>query len=136
MGWAMRKGYYYLAAPYSTGFPLGVDPKEYMLQRAMEINQIAARLMQHGLVVFSPITHGHALESLLPISTAKSHSFWMEQCRPLVDGAQGVIVAMLPGWHESTGVRMETEWANEGGIKINHLMPGCEQQMAMDLLAK
>lgn len=126
-------GYVYLAAPYSTGIPLGVPPHQAVIDRNLDINRAAAKLMHAGLVVYSPVTHGCAIEPHLPFSTAKSHTFWMEQCQPLVKRAQRLVVLMLPGWSESTGVRMETEWAKEAGIPINYLMPGMESQLARDL---
>lgn len=127
--------YYYLAGPYSTGIPEGQDPEIVMTERAAMLTESAAALMHYGITVFSPITHGCAIESFLPLSDAKSHGFWMNQCEPLVRNSSGVIKLMLPDWHLSDGRGNECVWANEDDLPIYPLLPGREQQLAMLILA-
>jgi len=50
----------YLATPYSH------DDPEVMEERFALVTATAAQLMLAGYVVYSPITHGHAVQVALP----------------------------------------------------------------------
>lgn len=103
----------YLAAPYTKG----TDADR--LYRAEQATIAAAILMrQFRYVVFSPLTHGHAVAPHLPVKEVASHDFWMRQCLPFVQAAQKLLVLTLPGWKDSRGVQMEIDWARAAGKEI------------------
>ncbi|WP_411037533.1 DUF1937 family protein [Shinella sp. BYT-45] len=111
---AARSGYIYLGSPYSK-YEAGHDAA------ARVVADAAARLMRFGMVIYSPIAHGHAvtLAGGLPITW----DFWKRQCRPLVDGAAGLIVLTMAGWQDSVGLQYEIEEFVRAGKPILHVSP-------------
>lgn len=93
----------YLACPYTS-------PDLSTRRDRVELaSLVAARLMEAGHVVFSPVTHGHAVADHLPPDKARDHRFWMQQCLPLLEACDELMVLPLAGWRESHGVT--EEWA-------------------------
>jgi len=103
----------YLATPYSHSDPAIRE------QRFREVNAVAARLMREGLHVFSPISHTH------PIAEAgdlpRGWEFWEAYDRVLLQACGKIIVLMLDGWRESTGVTAEIAIAEELGLVVEFL---------------
>ena len=90
----------YLATPYS-------DPSPAVrAARFTAVNEVAARLMGEGFLVFSPISHTHpiALAGDLP----KGWEFWREYDLTFIEWCDEVHVLMQPGWEDSVGVTAET----------------------------
>lgn len=114
-------GYIYLAAPYSTGLIETSLTLRYaaMARRQKLINMAAAQLISDGHVVYSPISHGCAIEP--HIRTNMTHDDWLTQCRPLLMTARELRVLTLPGWRESRGVAREIEWATAAGIPVIYM---------------
>jgi len=73
------------------------------------VSSVAGSLMEY-YVVFSPITHGHAIASTGYVSD-RSWEFWREQCLPYIDMADKMYILCLPGWDTSVGVLAEKEIA-------------------------
>ena len=98
----------YLAAPYS-------DPDPAVRKARVDAaTRIAAFLMSKGHVVFSPITHGHAVARHLDLANVKhDHAFWMGQCLPLLGGCALLVIVPLPGWENSRGIATEREYASD-----------------------
>lgn len=103
----------YLAAPYS-------DPDAAVCEkRVVQASRAAALLMsRYGLVVFSPITHGHSVAPHLPVKLAVSHEFWMAQCLPVLAKCDELFVLRLPGWDRSAGVKHEWDFAIRNNLPI------------------
>lgn len=102
------RGVYYLATPYSN-WPLGHDAA------AREAAMVTTRLQNSGFVVYSPIVHSHQLcmvdrSQLHPTLDHLSHEYWLAIDRVHVESACGLIVACMPGWDESRGVKQEVGW--------------------------
>lgn len=108
-------GYLYLATPYSK-YASGLD------EAAAEASRIAARLMARGFRVLSPIAHSHAVAVAGDLDKL-DHDLWAFQDRPLLDSAAAVIVALMPGWAESAGVRAEIDIARKQRKPILFLHP-------------
>ena len=111
---AEQPGYVYLGSPYSK-YEAGHDAA------ARVVADGAAALMRRGLVIYSPIAHGHAvtLAGGLPITW----NFWKKQCQPLIDVASGLIVLTMAGWQESVGLQYEIEEFVRAGKPILHVSP-------------
>jgi hypothetical protein len=91
----------YLACPYSHPNPQIRD------DRFRIVNHAAAKLMQAGIVVFSPLSHSVPISSELSDTMTQSHEFWMLQDLPILRRCDEILVLGLRGWHESLGVRQE-----------------------------
>ncbi|WP_242221762.1 DUF1937 family protein [Shinella zoogloeoides] len=110
---AATNGYIYLGSPYSK-YEAGHDAA------ARVVADAAASLMRRGLVIYSPIAHGHAVAAHgLPLEW----DFWKAQCQPLIDGASGLIVLTMDGWQESVGLQYEIEEFVRTGRPILHVSP-------------
>lgn len=110
---ADRPGYIYLGSPYSK-YEAGHDAA------ARVVADSAAALMRRGLVIYSPIAHGHAVAAHgLPLTW----DFWRRQCQPLIDSAAGLIVLTMAGWQESVGLQYEVEEFVRMGKPILHVSP-------------
>ena len=108
---ADQPGYVYLGSPYSK-YEAGHDAA------ARVVADAAAVLMRKGLVVYSPIAHGHAIAAYgLPLSWG----FWKRQCQPLIDGATALVVLTMDGWQESVGLQYEIEEFVRTGRPILHV---------------
>lgn len=95
----------YLACPYSHKDP------EVRRQRFESANAVAAKLMQGGRHVFSPISHTH------PIAVAgdlpKGWDYWEQYDRIFLGIAKEFWVIRIDGWRESVGVQAEMRIASE-----------------------
>lgn len=101
----------YLATPYTHSDPVT------RYSRAELASLAAAELMQAGLEVFSPITHGHAIAYHLPSSVAHDHDFWMRQCLPMVERADLLVILPLYDWQHSAGIAKEIFHARKHNVK-------------------
>ena len=105
----------YLATPYSH------KQQNIRRDRFNAVNEVAAKLMRDGNLVFSPISHTH------PIAEAgglpKDWEFWEEYDKTFIEWADEVYVFMQEGWAESKGVTAEIEIAKETNKPITLLAP-------------
>ena len=102
----------YLAAPYTSPGPI------VRSTRAELASIIAARLMEQGYVVFSPITHGHSVADHLHYTNAHSHEFWMRQCLPMLEASDCMMILPIDGWRESRGLAEERDFAHAKRIPV------------------
>jgi len=115
------KGAFYLASPYQNYLKdTTCLPEKVRHQIAwIDVTRIAAALLVARIPVFSPIAHSH------PISTAGAHNLshgeWMDLDYHFLDASIGLIVAEMPGWDESTGVKLEIQRAKDRGLPVINL---------------
>ena len=102
----------YLAGPYTH------HDRDVRARRERALSEKCADLMLSGYVVFSPITHGHALATFLPSAKVASWVFWGAQDKSHLLSCDELHVLMLDGWDSSRGVGEEIEWATEAGMSI------------------
>lgn len=79
--------------------------------------EAAAKLMEVGHVIFSPIAHSHPIEAY-GMGEIKDANFWLHQDFAILSRCDELYVLMLPGWKESHGVNREIDYANEKGMRI------------------
>ena len=110
----------YLASPYS---PVGITDREHAWrireERFQAACKAAAALMRKGAVVFCPIAMSHPVESYF--DAPQDGEFWKRQDEPYLTMCTELVVLMLPGWEQSSGVRHEVEVAQFRGIPINYM---------------
>ena len=104
----------YLAAPYSH------DRPAVMEERYKAISAVTAALMREGVPVFSPITYSHVLAT--DHGLPETWGFWADVDRTYLSCSYVLVVLMLEGWEESTGVTAERRWADYQ-IPIRFLQP-------------
>jgi uncharacterized protein (DUF3820 family) len=106
----------YLATPYSHEDPLVREDRFRVVTKA------AADLMQFGLLVYSPITHGHLLAQSggLP----KTWEYWKEHNSKMMLVCTHLVVLNIPGFKESIGVAMEIKLAEGRGLSTLIIQPG------------
>lgn len=105
----------YLACPYS-------HPDHTVREkRAGFTTFVAAYLMKNRFLVFSPITHGHAIGSFLPEETY-TWDFWKPHCLSfLTKWTDELYVLALPQWEQSIGIQAEISLARSINLPIQFL---------------
>lgn len=116
----------YLACPYSHD-----DIRVMNLRFEIATNE-CAKLMKTGHVVYSPITHGHVIQDLLPDNLRTDHAFWLKQCMPVLSACSEVMVLNMDGTHESKGVQWEVDTARVLGKRVTYIdVPAWEHSTQM-----
>lgn len=98
----------YLAIPYTFNAELSYNIS----------NEVAAKLMGDGHVVFSPISHSHAIADYMDESLRYSQEFWMAQDLPLIEWCDKVVCVVIGEFgyeliDKSIGVQSELKEANK-----------------------
>ena len=94
----------YLAIPYT-----------WNASRSFVIaNEVAAKLMQMGHVVFSPISHSHNIADYMDESLRYSQEFWMHKDLPFVEWADELWVVCI----------------GEMGSELIAESKGCQEEMS------
>lgn len=105
----------YLATPYSK-YARGPD------MAFIDAARLAARLMQAGIDIYSPIAHGHPLSVHGGISKY-DYSIWMPANFKMARRMDALIIGMLPGWDRSEGIAEEVHFFKAELKPIFHLDP-------------
>lgn len=117
----------YLASPYS-------HPDAIVRERRFrEVCRVAARLIRKGNVVFSPVAHSHAIALC---GVPSDWHFWERQDRLFLHTCDELVVLMLTGWRESTGVQAEIRIAEELGKPVRYLAPSGNTATTLAQVAK
>jgi hypothetical protein len=102
----------YLASPYT--HPEASD-RQSRFDAACKATTELARC---GLVVFSPIVHGHSLVRIgLPIEW----EYWERFDHEYLRRCDWMVVLMLDGWQESRGVQAEINLTSKLDLRIDYL---------------
>jgi hypothetical protein len=80
--------------------------KELSFQMA---NAVAARLMEGGELIYSPISHSHPIHDYM-VHYAHDHNFWMQYDDEMMEFCNRLYVIKTKDWESSDGVRREIEW--------------------------
>ena len=120
----------YLAAPYAHK-----DPAIRHFRYEM-ITAVAAKLIQEGTFVFSPITHNIPLKCY---GLSGDWEKWEKFDLTYLGRCDQLIVLKLPGWEASKGVSAEIAFAEKHQIPIQMIEPLeilKERSVAVDLFAE
>src|ERR1043165_1792624 len=89
----------YLASPYA-------DPNPSVrLMRFERVCNVAAKLLQAGLFVHTPIAHRHSITIAGQLPT--EYSYWEQYDERMLMACDQVYVLMLPGWDHSEGMHTQ-----------------------------
>ncbi len=105
----------YLATPYTKyegGITLGY----------IGACKLAARLLRLGLKVYSPIAHTHPIAVYGGIDPYDL-SIWLPFDAAIMDKSDALLVAMMAGWDQSTGIKHEIRTFTETKKPIFFLNP-------------
>ena len=104
----LGNGMVYVACPY-----WHPDPQERAF-RVYCANSLAARLLDHRVLVYSPLTHS---APLVPLTSGMvpEPEYWLEHGLRMLEICETLVIIMIPGWVESAGVSKEYERAREMG---------------------
>jgi nucleoside 2-deoxyribosyltransferase len=105
----------YLATPYSLFKP---DLNAAYVAAC----RIAGALMREGIYVFCPVAHSHGIAVHGAIDPL-DHAFWLDQDCSLQDDCDALVIAQLPGWDASEGIKAEFAQAMLRGQPIHYLDP-------------
>lgn len=106
----------YLATPYTH------EVFKIMELRYELCNIIAARLMEAGNGVFSPISHSHPIERHMGQESC-NWEFWQHQDLPILNICSEINVIDVWGWEKSIGVTGEIQRSHLLGRPIHYLDP-------------
>lgn len=108
-------GLVYLATPYSK-YPAGI-------QVAFEdAAKLVAKLIPHGLSVYSPICHTHPIAVYGNINPL-SHAIWLNFDMAMMRACDALLIGKLQGWKESHGIEQETVSFALADKPIYHIDP-------------
>ena len=102
----------YIACPYSD-----ID-KELSYRVSMGI---AAYFINKGFNAFAPIVHSHPIAKFYELPGG--FDFWSQIDYQYIDWCDEIVVVMLDGWEESTGVQAEIEYAVMNGKTVSRIDP-------------
>jgi len=109
----MIKDIVYIGCPYTHKDP------QVRQERFEKVTQAAAKLVERGENILSPITHSHPLAKLGNLPT--TWDFWKDYDTSLLIKCKKMYVLMLPGWKESKGLQAEINVATFLNIQIDYL---------------
>ena len=104
------KGFYYFAHPYTCR-----DERNNFISEGEEANfqlcnQRAARLMEAGYNIYSPISHTHSIHRASPVFLARhEHEMWYKLDLEFISKTQFDGIILAPGWEKSKGCKMERD---------------------------
>ena len=104
-----RMGFTYLASPFEHKNP------DVMDARCESVRLITSSLLDKGDVVFSPIAYTENSE--LP----EPPQGWLKFDLAMLESADLLLIACMPGFKDSAGVKQEIEFAKQHNIKTKML---------------
>lgn len=100
---------YYLATPYQS-HPEGMT-------EAYKVAAItAARMIERGVMVYSPIAHGHPIATLGGLG--RGSDVWGGINDAVMTACLGVVIAEMPGWDKSPGIADERDLAERLCVSV------------------
>ena len=104
----------YLACPYHHDNPF--IKQERFIQSCI----VAAKLIDQGRIIFSPISHSHPISQF---TKENNHDLWLWQDTPFLRVADKLLILKLDGWNESKGIAEELTYFMATGKPIEWLEP-------------
>lgn len=106
---------FYLATPYSK-WADGIH------NAYVEASKLAARLLKAGHKVYSPIAHTHPL-AIYGNVDPYDHDIWLPFDEAMMDAAEGLLIAKMPGWDQSKGVAHEIKFFEDASKPVYFVDP-------------
>lgn len=112
-------GFVYFATPYTDYNGGGAGGRDMAFRAA---SQLAGELEARGLKLYAPIAHGHPVVEKIGFDALR-HADWMASCFPFMVRASCLLVATMPGFYDSRGIRTEFEffWKSNKPVFLLHV---------------
>jgi len=108
----MKKGLYYLAAPYQ-------GSEEQQVYRVEMCLQITAEFLRHEIHLFAPLLYTvQIMEKLQLPSLEERRALVMPYLFEFLKVSKGMIVVTLDGWQDSWGVQQELHFCQNHQIPV------------------
>ncbi len=108
----------YLASPYTHALPA------IRLARFEAATQAAARLVETGRIVYSPLTMTHPIDLVLAQEGETLGSdYWVRFDEAFMEFCSEMVVLRLSGWQLSSGIAREMEFFRRRGRPISFIDP-------------
>ena len=112
-----NKGFYYFAHPYTCRDSEGKFVPEAEDANFQLCNQRAARLMEKGYNIYSPISHTHPIHRASPTFLARhEHEMWYHLDNEFLERCTWDGIILAPGWAGSKGCLGEKAWFDSEGL--------------------
>ena len=112
------KGIIYLGAPYTHLSP------EIRLSRFEKVTCVAAKLIEQGLVVYSPITMTHPIDIVLSgHASTMGSDYWVAFDEAFMEFCSELVVLKLDGWEDSSGLAREIDYFRKKGRTVKFIDP-------------
>jgi hypothetical protein len=111
----------YIAAPYTAKLADGSEDKDTIANRIREMSLCMEKLMRMGIKTCSPL-----LMHLLRLHVSQlpgDWQYWGDYSEVMLKRCNRMIVLMIDGWQESTGVNAEYDIAMNEKIPLIYLDP-------------
>jgi len=118
---ATNRGLWYFAHPYTCK-----DKDGNFVPEGEEANfhlccQRAARLMEHGYNLYSPISHTHPIHRASPTFLARHEDeMWYHLDNEFIDSTNWTGIILAPGWKTSSGCKAEKERIEAKGGSVRY----------------
>ncbi|MHA1302507.1 MAG: DUF1937 family protein [Candidatus Heimdallarchaeaceae archaeon] len=128
-------GFYYFAHKYTCrdvegNFVLEGEDANFQL-----CNQRAARLIEVGYNVYSPISHTHPIYRASAVFLARhEHEAWYRLDMEFIAKTKFDGIILAPGWEDSKGCRMERDWFIEQRLEVLTYKEAIEKAMEKKIL--
>ena len=108
----------YLACPYT-------DPSlEVRERRFLAATEAAAKLIQKGYIVFSPVTMTHPIDRTLAVGESTlGTEFWVSFDKAFMEVCSEMAILRVEGWDRSAGILREREFFESKGRRVWYLDP-------------
>lgn len=104
----------FLACPYSHADPAVTQ------QRFEACNEVAARILARGAVVYSQVSMSHPINLALPANARVNvGALWGPVDEVFMGVLDELIILDLPGWDASSGIRREIEVFEAQGKRVS-----------------
>jgi len=111
------RGFYYFAHPYTCRDKDGKFVSEGEQANFELCNQRAAKLIEMGYNIYSPISHTHPIHRASPVFLARhEHEAWYDLDNEFIAKTQFDGIILAPGWEKSTGCKNEREQFGSRGL--------------------
>lgn len=104
----------YLAGPYSHRL------QRIRRRRHNQSTEVSARLLENGILNFSPITHCHYTQDYMETNDTGFDN-WRRNDLAFVSRCEEVWVLMIPGWDKSYGVAEEVKFAKANRVPVRYI---------------